>query len=240
MTFYSLIRPALFRLDAEQAHGLAIAGLKYLPRRANRESGALATTVAGIDFPNPVGMAAGFDKDAEVPDALLGQGFGFAEVGSITPLPQSGNPRPRLFRLVEDGAVINRMGFNNGGAASAVERLAARRGRPGVVGINIGASLNPSDKLRIGASYRQGPKFDISYSRLDDLDVVAAEGEQAFARMQFSGTHSGPFLGHAPTGKRVSWQGAALFTFRGGRIAELWVLGDLAALEAQLRENALS
>ena len=122
---YSLIRPALFLLDAERAHGLALSALKLWPAGGtDRADGPLATTVAGLAFPNPLGMAAGFDKDAEVPDALLGAGFGFAEVGSITPLPQPGNPRPRLFRLVEDRAVINRMGVNNGGAEAAVERRA--------------------------------------------------------------------------------------------------------------------
>lgn len=144
---YSLLRPALFRLDAERAHGLALAALKLLPARRPPPPGALATQVAGLDFPNPLGMAAGFDKDGEVPDALLGLGFGFAEVGSITPLPQPGNPRPRLFRLAEDAAVINRMGFNNGGAEAAVERLAARVGRPGIVGINIGANKDSADRV---------------------------------------------------------------------------------------------
>ncbi|MBW8752603.1 MAG: quinone-dependent dihydroorotate dehydrogenase [Sphingomonadales bacterium] len=149
---YSLLRPALFRLDAERAHGIALNALKLMPggRRA-QPGGALAVEVAGIAFPNPLGMAAGFDKDGEVPDALLGLGFGFAEVGSITPLPQAGNPRPRLFRLVEDRAVINRMGFNNHGAAEAVERLRARRGKPdgreGIVGINIGANKDSADRI---------------------------------------------------------------------------------------------
>ena len=92
-------------------------------------------------------MAAGFDKDGEIPDALLGLGFGFAEVGSITPLPQAGNPKPRLFRLTEDRAVINRMGFNNGGAQAAVHRMEARAGRPGVVGINIGANKDSADRV---------------------------------------------------------------------------------------------
>ncbi|EDL49767.1 dihydroorotate dehydrogenase [Erythrobacter sp. SD-21] len=92
-------------------------------------------------------MAAGFDKDAEVPDELLGLGFGFAEVGSITPRPQAGNPKPRLFRLVEDRAVINRMGFNNGGAEIAARRLVARQGRPGVVGVNIGANKDSEDRI---------------------------------------------------------------------------------------------
>ena len=145
---YQLLRPALFRLDAETAHGLAIGALKRLPRSgAINATGALATRVAGLNFPNPVGMAAGFDKDAEVPDALLRAGFGFAEVGSITPLPQSGNPKPRLFRLARDRAVINRMGFNNQGALAAIQRLEGRRGRPGVVGINIGANKDSSDRV---------------------------------------------------------------------------------------------
>jgi dihydroorotate dehydrogenase len=144
---YGLIRPALFRLDPERAHGLALAGLKAM-RGGRRESpgGPLAIEVAGIAFPNPLGMAAGFDKDGEVPDSLLRLGFGFAEVGSITPLPQPGNPRPRLFRLEEDRAVINRMGFNNRGGAAAAERLARRGQRPGIVGINIGANKDSADR----------------------------------------------------------------------------------------------
>jgi dihydroorotate dehydrogenase len=145
---YSLFRPALFLLDAETAHGMALGALKAVPLSGTpRIDGPLATTVAGIAFPNPLGMAAGFDKNAEVPDSLLGIGFGFAEVGSITPLPQPGNPRPRLFRLAEDRAVINRMGFNNAGAEAAVARLARRRGRPGVVGINIGANKDSADRV---------------------------------------------------------------------------------------------
>lgn len=144
---YSLLRPALFLIEPEKAHGLALSALKALPLTgSNCTDGPLACEVAGLKFPNPLGMAAGFDKDAEVPDALLGVGFGFTEVGSITPLPQSGNPRPRLFRLTEDRAVINRMGFNNGGAEKAVERLARRLGRPGIVGINIGANKDSADR----------------------------------------------------------------------------------------------
>jgi dihydroorotate dehydrogenase len=145
---YSLIRPALFRLDAERAHGLAIKALKVMPAgKPVPGGGPLETQVAGITFPNPVGMAAGFDKDAEVADALLGLGFGFVEVGSITPLPQPGNPKPRLFRLEEDCAVINRMGFNNGGAEAAAVRVASRGDRPGVLGINIGANKDSADRI---------------------------------------------------------------------------------------------
>ena len=144
---YALLRPLLFRLDPEKAHTLSIAALRMMPRRAAPAPGPLAIQVAGLAFPNPVGLAAGFDKNAEVPDAILGLGFGFAEVGSITPLPQAGNPRPRLFRLTEDRAVINRMGFNNGGAEAALARLVARRARGGIVGINIGANKDSTDRI---------------------------------------------------------------------------------------------
>jgi dihydroorotate dehydrogenase len=145
---FRLIKPALFALDSETGHRLAIRGLAALPHRPPpTEGGPLAVEVAGLAFPNPVGVAAGFDKDAEVPDALLGLGFGFTEVGSITPLPQAGNPQPRLFRLVEDQAVINRMGFNNSGAEAALARLNARRGRPGIVGVNIGANKDSADRI---------------------------------------------------------------------------------------------
>jgi len=154
---YALIRKALFRLDAETAHGMALAALKYLPIAGApvAPGGPLTSTVAGLTFPTPVGMAAGFDKDGEVPDALLGLGFGFAEVGSITPLPQPGNPKPRLFRLEEDRAVINRMGFNNGGADAAEKRLRARLTRGGIVGINIGANKDATDRI---ADYAYGAR----------------------------------------------------------------------------------
>ena len=145
---YRLLRPALFRIDAERAHGLAIAALRRSKGAPAPHDPLLATRIAGIEFANPLGLAAGFDKNAEVPDAILGLGFGFAEVGSITPLPQPGNPKPRLFRLAEDGAVINRMGFNNDGAETASVRLAARLGRPGVVGINIGANKDSPEPYR--------------------------------------------------------------------------------------------
>lgn len=144
---FRMIRPAIFALDSETGHRLAIRALAALPPRPPAAAGPLAVEVAGLAFPNPVGVAAGFDKDAEVPGALLGLGFGFTEVGSITPLPQAGNPKPRLFRLVEDVAVINRMGFNNGGAEAALARLRARAGRPGIVGVNIGANKDSPDRI---------------------------------------------------------------------------------------------
>jgi dihydroorotate dehydrogenase len=150
---YSTIRPLLFKLDPEAAHGLALRTLQALPRRARvAQGGPLATQVAGLSFPNPIGMAAGFDKDAVAARGLLGLGFGSVEVGTLTPLPQPGNPRPRLFRLVEDRAVINRMGFNNGGVAAAVARLCERDRSAGIVGINIGANKESVDRV---ADYRE-------------------------------------------------------------------------------------
>jgi dihydroorotate dehydrogenase len=147
-------------LDAEQAHGLAIKLLKFapLPPRG-RDDPRLAVSAFGLDFPNPIGMAAGFDKNAEVPDALLRLGFGFVEVGTITPLPQPGNPRPRLFRLPSDGGVINRLGFNSMGADVAQARLVARRGRGGIVGVNVGANKDSPDRVAdyAGLAERMAP-----------------------------------------------------------------------------------
>jgi dihydroorotate dehydrogenase len=146
MALYPLVRPLVFALDAERAHRLTITALKALPAGppAKRDP-VLATQVAGLDFPNPIGLAAGFDKDAEVFAQMLGFGFGFVEVGTLTPRPQAGNQRPRLFRLAEDRAVINRMGFNNGGTARAKARLAGRR--RGIVGVNVGANKDSSDRI---------------------------------------------------------------------------------------------
>ena len=147
MGIYKLLTPLLFALDAETAHRATIAALKMTPARAlPRFAPELASEVAGLHFPSPLGLAAGFDKDGEVPDAMLGLGFGFVEVGTLTPRPQVGNPRPRLFRLQEDRAVINRMGFNNRGQEAALERLRTRA-RHGVLGINIGANKDSEDRI---------------------------------------------------------------------------------------------
>jgi dihydroorotate dehydrogenase len=146
-TFGSVLMPALHRLDAETAHGLTIRGLSALPYTdAPPCDRRLAVDAFGLRFANPVGVAAGFDKNAEVPDAILGLGFGFAEIGTVTPRPQTGNPRPRIFRLPADGAIINRLGFNNGGHHAALARLRARSGRPGIVGVNIGANKDTADR----------------------------------------------------------------------------------------------
>jgi dihydroorotate dehydrogenase len=150
---YPLLRPVIFRLDGEAAHLLSLNLLERWPaRKPPKYDPRLAVRVAGLDFPTPVGLAAGYDKDARVPDAMLGLGFGFVEVGTLTPLPQQGNPRPRLFRLVEDRAVINRMGFNNGGQEDALARLAKRR-RTGIVGVNVGANKDAVDRT---ADYATG------------------------------------------------------------------------------------
>ncbi len=153
VTLYSLLRPLIFRIPAEPAHRLTIKALGLnQPTTLAAPTPSLAQRVAGIAFPNPVGMAPGFDKNAEVPDAMLGLGFGYVEVGTVTPKPQEGNPKPRLFRLVEDRAVINRMGFNNEGAQAVTNRLVRRRetgrnGRPGIVGVNIGANKDSVDRI---------------------------------------------------------------------------------------------
>jgi dihydroorotate dehydrogenase len=146
MSLFPLLRPFVFRLDAERAHGLSIAGLKALPlRRGPDFPPSLRTNVAGLDFPSPVGLAAGYDKDAEVYRQLLGLGWGFVEVGTLTPRPQPGNPRPRNFRLAEDRAVINRYGFNSCGQKAALGRLAAPH--TGLLGINVGANKDSADRI---------------------------------------------------------------------------------------------
>ena len=148
MSLYPLVRPLAFALDAERAHRLTIAALKLVPAGAPaRPDPVLKLRVAGLDFPNPVGLAAGFDKDGEVYSQMLGFGFGFVELGTVTPLPQAGNPKPRLFRLVEDRAVINRMGFNNRGSAAAAARLEGRRRSRGIVGANVGANKESRDRV---------------------------------------------------------------------------------------------
>jgi dihydroorotate dehydrogenase len=134
-------------LDAEAAHRLAIRALKLPPFvKLVADDPQLAVRAFGLNFPNPIGMAAGFDKHAEVPDALLKLGFGFVEVGTVTPRPQTGNPPPRLFRLVEHEALINRLGFNNEGHDAVHARL-AKRTRRGIVGVNVGANKDSPDRI---------------------------------------------------------------------------------------------
>lgn len=144
---FSLARPVLHGLDAERAHGLTIAALKMglVPAAASPSRPELVQKLFGLTFPNPLGLAAGFDKNAEVAEAALRLGIGFVEVGTVTPRPQIGNPKPRLFRLSEDHAVINRMGFNNEGHERMRRRLAGSRA--GLIGVNLGANKDSEDRV---------------------------------------------------------------------------------------------
>ena len=153
--YYRLAWPILRLMDPEQAHTLAVRLLRngLVPEPRLEHDPILATRVLGIPFVNPIGLAAGFDKNAEVVDAMLGQGFGFVEAGSVTPEPQPGNPKPRMFRLIEDKGVINRLGFNNQGVAAVAERLQRRTDARGVLGINLGKNKTQEDAV---ADYTRG------------------------------------------------------------------------------------
>lgn len=142
-----IARPLLLALDPEHAHELTLRALEagLYPREREPDDARLAVELWGLRFPNPLGIAAGFDKDGRVPDAILRLGCGFAEVGSVTPRPQPGNPRPRVFRLIADRAIINRLGFNSGGHTAVLERL-RRRPPSGIVGVNIGANKDTADR----------------------------------------------------------------------------------------------
>jgi dihydroorotate dehydrogenase len=152
---YPLLRPLLWALPSETAHRLALAALAAgLVGRADApDPPILRQQLWGMEFPNPLGMAAGFDKDAQVPDALLRLGFGFTEIGTVTPRPQPGNAKPRLFRLAADAALINRLGFNSGGLDRVVSRLRARGRRAGIVGVNVGKNRDSTDAV---ADYAEG------------------------------------------------------------------------------------
>ena len=143
-----LARPALLALDPERAHELTLTTLEkgLYPRPSGPDPLELRVSVMGLELPNPIGIAPGFDKDARVPDALMAMGCGFAEIGTVTPLPQTGNPKPRVFRLITERAVINRLGFNNQGHAAALARL-QRRTDTGVVGVNAGANKDAADRI---------------------------------------------------------------------------------------------
>jgi len=150
-----LTRDTLLKMEPETAHRTTINALRMgLAPKGDADPASLSTKFVGLDLPNPLGMAAGFDKNAEVPDALAQVGFGFVEVGTITPRAQPGNPTPRMFRVPEALGVINRLGFNNEGHAAALERLSRRRGK-GIVGINIGANKDSADFV---ADYVEGVK----------------------------------------------------------------------------------
>ena len=155
--FYKMGTAGMRMLPAEAAHKTTIKALRagLGPVAIKTASPELVTHVGGLTLPNPIGLAAGFDKDCHVPDAMLAAGFGFVECGTVTPRPQIGNPKPRLFRLIEDKAVINRMGFNNGGLEDFKSRLTARQGKDGIVGANLGANKDSADRVE---DYVQGLK----------------------------------------------------------------------------------
>jgi dihydroorotate dehydrogenase len=184
-SLYGLARGALFAMEPEDAHEFSLRMLErgLYPRDASADTSELATELFGLRFPNPIGIAAGYDKDARVPDAVLGLGCGFAEVGTITPLPQTGNPRPRVFRLVGDHGLINRLGFNNGGHAAALARLQASR-PAGIVCVNVGANKDSTDRAQdyvrgIEIFYDVATMFTVNISSpntpgLRDLQAPAA------------------------------------------------------------------
>ena len=147
MDYSSFILPLLRCLDPERAHNLTLMGLKlgFGPDHSKPDYPSLAIQVAGVEFPNPIGLAAGFDKDARVFNAMLQAGFGFTETGTVTPKPQAGNPKPRIFRLCEDNAVINRLGFNNGGLDAYAKRMAGPKN--GIVGANIGRNKDSENAI---------------------------------------------------------------------------------------------
>ena len=148
ISMYKFAKPFLHLLDAEDAHQATIALLKFLPRlKPPQDNPNLTVQTFGLSFPNPIGLAAGFDKDAEVFEAMLTLGFGFVEVGTLTPRAQPGNPRPRAFRLTPDRGVINRYGFNNHGHAPARARLERYR-QSGIIGVNIGANKDATDRIQ--------------------------------------------------------------------------------------------
>ncbi|MGD1887589.1 MAG: quinone-dependent dihydroorotate dehydrogenase [Cohaesibacteraceae bacterium] len=192
---WRVARPLIFTRSPEDAHRLAIkalaAGLVRPSAKAQRLRSSLRREVAGLTFANPIGIAAGFDKDGEVPMAMLAQGFGFVEVGTTTPRPQVGNPKPRVFRLTEDGALINRLGFNNSGhdaLARRLETLPAKGKRRGPLGINIGANKDSQDRIAdyvmgVERFARLGDYITINISSPNTPGLRDLQGKQALTRL---------------------------------------------------------
>ena len=187
-SLFHFARTILFALSPEEAHEVTLKSLERgIYRRAiGGDPNSLRVMLGDLEFPNPLGIAAGFDKDARVPDAVLGLGCGFAEIGTVTPRPQSGNPKPRIFRLLADNGVINRLGFNNAGHAAALERLSRRTPR-GIVGVNIGANKDSTDRTAdyvagLNTFYDVASYFTVNISSpntpgLRDLQAPAALDE---------------------------------------------------------------
>lgn len=216
MSLYSIATKLVRTLPAEPAHRATIKALKtgLGPITTQKPDPVLSTNVGGLRLDNPVGLAPGFDKDAEVPDAMLAAGFGFVECGTVTPRPQIGNPKPRLFRLTEDQAVINRMGFNNGGLDVFKKRLQRRQGKAGIVGANFGANKDSTDRVAdyvtsLKALWGLADYFTINISSpntpgLRDLQAESAMddllGRIAETRAELTGDNPSPpiFLKVAP------------------------------------------
>lgn len=206
--FQSLARRGLFLLDPEAAHGLSVKALKtgLVPACAAPADPRLTQTVAGLTFTNPLGMAAGYDKNAEVPEALLRLGFGFTEIGTVTPKPQAGNDKPRIFRLVEDDAVINRLGFNNEGHQAALTRL---RGcsRDAMIGVNIGANKDSADRIAdyvagIRAFYSVARYFTANISSPNTPGLRDLQARESLAAL-LSAVLAARDEGAAKTGRRI-------------------------------------
>lgn len=209
MNLYRTIRRLVFSVDPERAHRAAIAALRLRPLwRPPVYPRALYSTVAGLRFASPIGLAAGFDKNAEVADEMLSLGFGFVEVGTVTPRPQPGNERPRLFRLTEDRAIINRLGFNNRGQPAAFMRLQACR-RFGPIGVNVGANKDSDDFVRdyargVAAMSAVADYITINISSPNTAGLRAMQGagvlEELLAAVRESRRPDGPpvFLKVAP------------------------------------------
>ena len=210
---HDLATAALRQLDAETAHRAAVAALAAgLGPRCPAPDPILATTVGGLALPSCIGLAAGFDKDAQAPDAILAAGFGFVECGTVTPLPQPGNPKPRLFRLTDDHAVINRMGFNSGGLEAFARRLEKRRARGagGVVGANLGANKDSADRIGdycVGLTRLWGlaDYFTINISSPNTPGLRALQTKAALDELleRFAATRAG-LPGHAPVFLKVA------------------------------------
>jgi dihydroorotate dehydrogenase len=198
---YQTLRPLLFTLDAERAHGLTLKALAVrgrLPAYAPTRNPRLATNIGALAFANPLGVAAGLDKDGVAIDGLFAMGFGAVEIGTLTPLPQAGSPKPRLFRLVADRAVVNRMGFNNGGLEAGLTNARAAKRRTGRLGINVGANKDSSDRIAdyvtgVSAAARHADYVTINISSpntpgLRDLQHGAALDELLAACAEARGT----------------------------------------------------
>ena len=199
----------LRRLEPERAHELGLRALEagLGPAAPRGVDDGLGVRLAGLDLPNPIGLAAGFDKDARTPAALLRAGFGWVECGTVTPLPQAGNPAPRLFRLPEEKAVINRLGFNNGGLDAFAHRLARRDRRSGVVGANLGANKDSADRVAdyVAGLVRVWPLADhvtVNVSSPNTPGLRALQGAQALDEL-------GGRLAEARAALRAQAEGAA-------------------------------